>query len=66
MFTVQEYQRMGNCPASERFATLLPSFLYIVESEWRYRNRFMNAAERELFSMAHIALAGLLDMQEAR
>jgi len=58
-----EFQR--KCSFSERFTTLLPPFLTLLEAEWRQRNLFMTTEAQALFRHAHHSLAGLLELEEA-
>jgi len=53
------------CAFSERFATILPQFLILLEREWRQWSPFMKTEEQAFFRQAHRSLAGLLDMEEA-
>jgi hypothetical protein len=63
MDTLHEFQYRNKHPRSERFATLLPHFLILLEGEWRQRQPIMTIDEQTLFRQAHRSLAGLFSME---
>jgi hypothetical protein len=63
MESLHELQFSSKYPSSERFATVLPHFLTLLEGEWRLRHLIMNTQEQELFRQAHHSLAGLFEME---
>lgn len=62
--TLQEFQFARKPPFSERFTTVLPRFLNLLENEWRQSRPFMNLEEQALVRQAHIALGTLNELQE--
>ena len=51
-------------PLSERFATVLPHFLLLLEKEWRESSTWMNSEEQALLRQAHRALGTLNELQD--
>ena len=61
---LQEFPCTRKTPFSERFNTVLPRFLSLLESEWSHSRRFMNAEEQSLVRRAHSALGALNELQD--
>ncbi len=64
MERLHEYQFGHKAPFSERFETLLPQFLTVLEREWCASRSLMNVAEQRLFRQAHQALGALNELQD--
>lgn len=59
---LQESPRARKAPFSERFTTVLPRFLTLLETEWHHARRCMNAEEQELVRQSHHALGRLAEL----
>ena len=64
MERVQEFSFGHKAPFSERFATVLPCFLTLLETEWHQSRRLMNAEEQGLVRQAHSALGRLAELED--
>lgn len=62
--TLQEFQFSRKAPLSERFRTVLPRFLMLLESEWHQSRPLMSPEERRLMRQAHAALGRLAELEE--
>jgi hypothetical protein len=62
--TIQEFQFARKASFSERFTTVLPRFLVLLETEWHQARRVMNAEEQGLVRQAHAALGRLAELEE--
>jgi hypothetical protein len=64
MERLQEFYSARKAPSSERFTTVLPCFLTLLESEWRESSPLMSSEEQTLVRQAHSALGTLHELQE--
>lgn len=64
MDRLQELSCARKAPFSERFVTVLPCFLSLLESEWHHSRRFMNAEKQGLMRQAHAALGRLAELED--
>jgi hypothetical protein len=64
MDRIQEFHGARKTPFSERFSTVLPCFLTLLEAEWHHARRFMNAEQQGLVRQAHRALGRLAELEE--
>jgi hypothetical protein len=64
MDRLQEFSCARKAPFTERFATVLPCFLSLLESEWRESSPLMSAEEQALVRQAHRALGQLAELGE--
>ncbi|OAI47499.1 hypothetical protein AYO43_04400 [Nitrospira sp. SCGC AG-212-E16] len=64
MERVQEFSYARKAPFTERFTTVLPCFLTLLEREWRESSPLMSSEESALVRQAHRALGRLNEMQE--
>ncbi|HEV8328443.1 MAG TPA: hypothetical protein VGQ08_13260 [Nitrospiraceae bacterium] len=64
MERVQEFSFARKGPFSERFVTVLPCFLSLLESEWHHSRRFMNEEEQGLVRQAHAAIGRLAELED--
>ena len=64
MERVQEFYCARKAPFSERFTTVLPCFLNLLETEWRQSSPLMNSQEQALIRQAHRALGTLNELQD--
>ncbi len=62
MDRLQEFSCARKTPFTERFATVLPCFLTLLEREWRASRPLMSAEEQTLVRQAHRALGILNEM----
>ena len=62
--TIQDFSFAHKAPFSERFTTVLPRFLTLLETEWVHARRFMNAEQQGLVRQAHSALGRLAELEE--
>ena len=64
MERVQEFSCARKAPFTERFTTVLPCFLTLLEREWRESSPLMSAEEQTLVRQAHRALGTLNELQD--
>ena len=64
MQRVQEFGFERKAPFSERFTTVLPQFLNLLEGEWRGSNPLMSSEEQALVRQAHQALGRLNEISD--
>lgn len=64
MERLQEFQFGRKAHFSERFETLLPQFLGVLEREWCASRLLMNGEEELLMRQAHRALGTLNELQD--
>ncbi|TMQ31758.1 MAG: hypothetical protein E6K65_00275 [Nitrospirae bacterium] len=64
MDRLQEFYVARKAPFTERFATLLPQFLTLLEREWSESSPRMSAEEQALVRQAHRALGTLNELQD--
>jgi hypothetical protein len=64
MERVQEFSCARKAPFSERFATVLPYFLTLLEREWRESRPLMSAEAQGLMREAHRTLGRLHELQD--
>ena len=64
MERLQELSCARKALFTERFATVLPCFLNLLETEWRQSSPLMNSQEQTLVRQAHSALGQLAELEE--
>jgi hypothetical protein len=64
MYRLQEFSCARKAPFSERFTTVLPCFLTLLEREWRASSPLMSSEEQALVRQAHSALGQLAELEE--
>ena len=64
MERLQELSCARKALFTERFATVLPCFLTLLEREWRESSLLMSAEEQTLVRQAHRALGTLNELQD--
>ena len=64
MERVQEFYYARESPFSERFTSVLPHFLTLLEGEWRQSRPLMNAEQQGLVLQAHRVLGRLNELQD--
>jgi hypothetical protein len=64
MYRLQEFSFARKAPFTERFTTLLPCFLTLLEREWRESSLLMSSEEQALVRQAHRALGTLNELQD--
>ena len=65
MDRIQEFPFGRKATFSERFTTVLPRFLTLLETEWHHARLSMNAEEQGLVRQAHAALGRLAELEES-
>lgn len=64
MERLQEFDFERKAPFTERFTTVLPRFLTLLEREWRESRQLMSAEEQALVRQAHHVLGTLNELQD--
>ena len=64
MERLQEFSCARKAPFSERFTTVLPCFLSLLETEWHQARGVMNVEQQGLVRQAHAALGRLAELEE--
>lgn len=64
MERLQESSCVHKAIFTERFATVLPCFLTLLEREWRESSPLMSYEEQSLVRQAHSALGMLNELQD--
>ena len=64
MGRLHEFPFSGKAPFSERFTTVLPRFLSLLESEWSQARQCMNTEQQGLMRQAHAALGRLAELED--
>jgi hypothetical protein len=64
MERVQEFSFARKAPFTERFTTVIPCFLALLEREWRESSPLMSSEEQALVRQAHRALGTLNELQD--
>jgi len=64
MQRLQKFHVARKAPFSERFTTVLPGFLTLLEREWHESSPLMSTEERALVRQAHSALGTLNELQD--
>jgi hypothetical protein len=64
MDRLQEFYVTRKTPFTERFTTVLPCFLTLLEKEWRQSSLLMSCEEQALVRQAHKALGQLAELEE--
>jgi hypothetical protein len=62
--TIQEFPFAHKAHTSERFATVLPHFLSLLEAEWHQSRLLMSVEKQGLMRQAHSALGRLAELEE--
>ena len=65
MDRLQDFSYARKALFTERFATVLPCFLTLLEREWRESSPLMSSEEQTLVRRAHRALGALNELQDS-